>query len=87
MILERFNEILIKIKKTKEFENALRYFEKILMKLEKHIFLNQMEIKILKLKYSYLINFILSDTIIDIVNSYFGMFAKLNTELMDYFFK
>tara|TARA_Y100000591_G_C21798661_1_gene680837 strand:- start:531 stop:1469 length:939 start_codon:yes stop_codon:yes gene_type:complete len=80
VILEKFDENLIKLKKTKEFENALRYFEKNFNETGKTYIFRSVVNKNFKVEIdSYLINFILSDTIIDIVNSYFGMFAKLNT--------
>lgn len=79
-ILEKFDEILIKIKKTKEFEDALRYFERNFNESGKSYIFKSDGNKNFKVEIdSYLINFILSDTIIDIVNSYFGMFTKLNT--------
>ena len=74
-----FNQIVKKIKKTKDYECALEYFNKNFEETGKHYIHRINDNKNFKIDInSILIKFILSDKILDIVNSYFQMYAKLD---------
>lgn len=79
-ILERFNSILKDLKKSQDFTNAYKNFSENLNVSGKHYIHRLYDNKNFRIDLnSYLINFILSDEILDVVNSYFSMYAKLNT--------
>ena len=79
-ILDKFSSILINLKKSQEFNYAYKNFKKNMNISGKHYIHRLNDNKDFKIDLnSYLINFILKDEILDIVNSYFGMYAKLNT--------
>ena len=79
-ILYKFNSIVKDLKKSKDFDDAYKNFRENINETGKHYIHRLNDNKSFRIDInSYLINFILNDKIIDIVNSYFGMYAKLNT--------
>ena len=86
---QEFNELVKEIKKTGNYKDALNFFNNNSEKSGKHYIHRIHDNKNFSIDInSILLKFILSDKILEIVNSYFEMYAKLNTaDLWITFFK
>jgi len=74
-----FNQIVEQIKKTNDYEYALKYFNKNFEENGKHYIHRINDNKDFQIDInSILLKFILSDKILEIVNAYFKMYAKLD---------
>jgi hypothetical protein len=79
-IFDNFLSIVESLKKTDDYKNSVNFFNENFDETGKHYIHRLNDNKNFKIDLnSYLINFILSNEILDIVNSYFELYAKLNT--------